>query len=117
MLVGRKEIDNVTFTTNIIKTNTSTSLTKIERLINSTYLFSCYQSIHGFDIESDGLIGALAVPGELLMNTSLTTTCNIQSTSPPSGIAVNSLVHVCIVHVVESILSMQVLMELLHDCG
>ena len=66
VLLGRKEIDNVTFTMNITKTDASSTLTILERLINSTYLFSCYQSVHGFDIESDGLVGALAVPGELL---------------------------------------------------
>ena len=88
MLVGRSKIDSVTFTINLIKTDISTSLTELQRLINSTNLFLCYQSVYGFDIESDGSVGGLAVPGKLLINTSVTTTCNTQSivTPPPSGI-------------------------------
>ena len=89
VLVGTSEINNTThaiITQN--KTDSSTNITEFERLINSTNPLSCYQSVYGFDIESDGSVGALAVPGELLINTSMTTTCNTQSTvtPPPSGI-------------------------------
>ena len=90
VLVGRNKIDNVTFTINLTKIDTPASLTELEKLINSTFPLSSYnlQSVYGFDIESDGSVGALAVPGELLINTSMTTTCNTQSTvtPPPSGI-------------------------------
>ena len=88
VLVGRSKIDSVTFTINLTKTDASTSLTELQRMLNSTFSLSCYQSMYGFDIESDGSVGALAVPGELLINTSMTTTCNTQSTltPPPSGI-------------------------------
>ena len=88
VLVGRSKIDSVTFTINLTKTDTSTSLTELQRLLNSIFPLLCYQSVYGFDIESDGSVGALAVPGELLINTSMTTTCNTQSavTPPPSGI-------------------------------
>ena len=87
VLVGTSEINNATYTLIQNKTGSSTDITEFERLINSINSLSCYQSVYGFDIESDGSVGALAVPGELLINTSMTTTCNTQSTvtPPPSG--------------------------------
>ena len=86
VLVGTSEINNATYTLIQNKTGSSTGIT--ERLINSTNPLSCYQSVYGFDIESDGSVGALAVPGELLINTSMTTTCNTQSTVTPSPLGI-----------------------------
>ena len=34
----------------------------------SRWPFSCYRELFAFDIESDGSVGAMAVPGELVQN-------------------------------------------------
>ena len=38
------------------------------RIDISDWPFSCYHELFAFDIESDGSVGAMAVPGELVQN-------------------------------------------------
>ena len=61
--MGGSGIDNATYSIRWNRSITSTNLTELERLIRSTYPLSCYQDVYAFDIESDGSIGTLAVPG------------------------------------------------------
>ena len=60
VLVG--EFDNVTANLSILKQNISYSL-------------SCYHVIYAFDIESDGSVGTLAVPGVIVLRNSETSSC------------------------------------------
>ena len=59
ILVG--ELDNITV--NLTRENLHTTGT-----INLTHLLSCYYEIIGFDIESNGSVGTLAVPGVITRN-------------------------------------------------
>ena len=43
--------------------------------INVTHPPSNYSEVFGFDIESDGSVGSLAIPGVLVMNASTTDPC------------------------------------------
>ena len=87
VLLGGNRIDNATHSVRSNSSNTSTNLTVLEKLIDSTYPLSCYRDVYGFDIESDGSIGTLAISGEL--NTSISVTaCDMQTTLSPSGIVI-----------------------------
>ena len=59
ILVG--QVDNITV--NLIRNNRYTT-----GIINLILPASCYYEILGYDIESDGSIGALAVPGRINLN-------------------------------------------------
>ena len=37
-------------------------------IVNVSYQLSCFRDVLGFDIESDGSIGTLAIPGKLTRN-------------------------------------------------
>ena len=55
----------------VLKRNKTTN--KALSTIRLKYSQSCYQSLKAFDVESDGVIGSLAVPGTLFRNTSIIT--------------------------------------------
>ena len=38
----------------------------VEEYVNTTHPLPCYTGVFGYDIESDGTIGTLAVPGEIM---------------------------------------------------
>ena len=61
--------------------NLTRDSTFVTGTLNITYPLSCFSEVFGFDIESDGSVGTLAVPGVLLMNTSTAGPCH----SMPSG--------------------------------
>ena len=89
VLVGRSEIDNVTYTVRLNRSDTSTNLTELEKLINATFPLSCYRDVYGFDIESDGSIGTLAISG-VLITSIIVRACNMQTRLSPSGILLNN---------------------------
>ena len=68
VLVG--DVDNATATL------TRGDATTISEVINTTRPLSCYRELYGFDIESNGSVGTLAVPGELRHNGSETEICS-----------------------------------------
>ena len=43
--------------------------TDIEEVMNTTYPTSCYNRVVAYDIESDGSVGSLALPGKILLDT------------------------------------------------
>ena len=45
---------------------------------------SCYEEVFGFDIESDGSVGTLAVPGVIMNNLNSATVCNPTLPTIPS---------------------------------
>ena len=70
--------------------NTTRNLTRnsthvhVTGIINITHPLSCFSEVFGFDIELDGSVGTLAVPGVLLMNISTADPCmlsGVKSTS------------------------------------
>ena len=79
--------------------NTTATLTKdgtnsAEAVINTSYPVSCYTDVFGYDIESDGSIGTLAVPGLLMTtNTSSGMMCNPRLEHGPSS--KDYIIHYC----------------------
>ena len=61
MVVLMGEVNNVTV--NLMRENLHNVV-----IINLTHPLSCYHEIIGFDIESDGSVGTLAIPGVLIRN-------------------------------------------------
>lgn len=74
MVVLLGKFDNIT--TNLTKEDSHSST--IIQVVDS---LSCYGELIGFDIESDGSVGTVAVPGVILLNISMMTTC-IRKLSP-----------------------------------
>ena len=75
VLVG--EYDNITANLSNLEENSS-------KVLNVSHPLSCYHEIFAFDIESDGSVGTLAVPGVFkISNPSNTTSC-LPTTSTPN---------------------------------
>ena len=58
---------------------------EIAKVINAVYPTSCYNRVVAYDIESDGSVGSLAVPGRILADTisnSVASTCLQQQKAP-----------------------------------
>ena len=55
-------------------------------VLNTVHSLSSYYEVFGFDIESDGSVGTLAVPGVLMTNVSTVAPCT--ANPPPSGFAI-----------------------------
>ena len=52
------------------KRNLTRSETQSVEAMNVMYPLSCYSRVYGYDIESDGSLGTLAVPGIIIRNSS-----------------------------------------------
>ena len=46
--------------------------TRVTGILNVTHPLSCFGKVFGFDIESDGSVGTLAVPGVISWNVNVT---------------------------------------------
>ena len=73
MVVLESALDNTTLTLSIVREDAYAVGT-----INTTRSLSCYQKVSGFDIESNGSIGTLPVPGELMVNSTNIVTCTAE---------------------------------------
>ena len=65
--------------------NLTRDSTNVTGIINITHPLSCFSKVFGFDIELDGSVGTLAVPGILLMSVSTTGPCLSSGLKPPPG--------------------------------
>lgn len=75
MVVLEGEVDSQQF--NLTRTNQSSL-----GVFVLTHPLSCYKEVFGFDIESDGSVGTLSIPGVLLKNVSNTCmSMNMQNSS------------------------------------
>ena len=54
---------------NITMNFTTVRGTDTEEVMNTTYPTSCYNRVVAYDIESDGSVGSLALPGKILADT------------------------------------------------
>ena len=83
VLVG--DYNNVSVTLLMNQTNSE--------IINVTTSVSCYKRVIAFDIEYDGQIGTLAVPGKLAGNVNTSTKCLPSSKPASKGIKLLSWVN------------------------
>ena len=51
-------------------------------IVNATHPLSCYAEVYGFDIESDGSLGSLAVPGKIIRDSALIAPCMPEELKP-----------------------------------
>ena len=56
-------------------TRNGTHSLNVEAAVNATHPLSCYTGVYGFDIESDGSVGTLAVPGMIMTNSIIVPLC------------------------------------------
>ena len=64
------------------KRNLTRNGTQAVETVNVTYPLSCYTQLHGFDIESDGSVGTLAIPGIIARNSSSIAPCVPEELKP-----------------------------------
>ena len=55
--------------------NLTRNSTHVTGTLNVTHPLSCFSKVFGFDIESDGSVETLAIPGVLMMNSITTGPC------------------------------------------
>ena len=69
----------------LVNTTVNISKSLSLEIVNAAYSVSCYKKVLAFDIEGDGQIGALAVPGKLSGNFNVNTKCSPSSRTSGHG--------------------------------
>ena len=63
-------------------TRNGTQSLNVEAAVNATHPLSCYTAVYGFDIESDGSVGTLAVSGVIMTADSINVPCVPEELKP-----------------------------------